>query len=49
VRVKLGRFQDAVKVHPEYEDCRAVSRATGLPLAEIARLAIDAAIRSLSA
>jgi uncharacterized protein (TIGR00299 family) protein len=48
VRVKLGRLGKAIfNVMPEYEDCRALAEASGLPLKEIESLARAAAERRL--
>ncbi len=45
VRVKIGWFGDEiVRRQPEYEDCRAVAVATGLPLAEVYFLARNSAL-----
>jgi uncharacterized protein (TIGR00299 family) protein len=49
VRVKIGRYRGAIiRVQPEYEDCRSVSRILGQPLAEVFRLAENSARQSLS-
>jgi uncharacterized protein (DUF111 family) len=43
VRLKLGRLDgEVVNVAPEFEDCAAAARATGLPLKEIFALARSA-------
>jgi hypothetical protein len=40
VRVKLGRWRgELVSVHPEYEDCRALARKHGVPLAAVIQAA----------
>jgi hypothetical protein len=49
VRVKLGRFQGRiVSAHPEYEDCRALAEAKGVPLREVL-FAAESAARNLGA
>ncbi|MBI2345591.1 MAG: LarC family nickel insertion protein [Deltaproteobacteria bacterium] len=51
VRVKLGFSGlhpgegELLQVSPEYEDCKRVARAKGIPLREIYRLAVAAAVR----
>ncbi len=43
VRIKISRLRgEAVNVQPEYADCLKVSEKTGLPLKEVARLALKA-------
>ncbi|MCH7971392.1 MAG: nickel pincer cofactor biosynthesis protein LarC [Chloroflexi bacterium] len=49
VPVKLKRLDgEVVQVSPEYEACREIARETGLPLAEVMRVASDAAIGAYS-
>jgi uncharacterized protein (DUF111 family) len=38
VRVKIARWQGVTKVSPEYEDLKAMARATDLPIAHLARV-----------
>ncbi|MCI0836355.1 MAG: nickel pincer cofactor biosynthesis protein LarC [Chloroflexi bacterium] len=49
VPVKLKRLDgEVVQVSPEYEACREIARETGLPLAEVMRVASDAAVGAYS-
>lgn len=43
VRVKVARLGSGVKMSAEFEDCRALADASGLPLEEIERAALEAA------
>ncbi len=50
IRVKIGyRDGKAIRIQPEYEDCRAASLAADVPLTEIERLAANAAHAALAA
>lgn len=43
VRVKLARWRDKVKATPEYDDCRELAQANGMPLKDIYQAAEFAA------
>lgn len=48
-RVKVKRLPgEPARAAPEYDDCRELALASGLPLAEVFRIVADAAMRSLS-
>ena len=46
VRVKIGTFnEDQTSVAPEFEDCRAVAEAAGVPVRRVYEAALAAALK----